>query len=280
MSASGTFKQGDHVFNAVDGAILRPYETLASLRTDLIGGQEFVHYYLVQSYSVARDLAHKPVFSDARKYVATAGIEQDTIRELTKLRSRHPTLARVTSTLLRHIHTRNSENFGAAAAQYEVEVLLAIRVALENAVAPPDLPPPARITRGPGLAFQHMLDTAYDPATALCVITGSMASEQPAIHSNFHSVIIRLAETLDRPGMWKDPYNGFREQRRTNTGEAITVIGSVLLRMDGLKAQSLLLTKWIAEEIAQKAQVAGRETIFGSITHLLHSRLQQMGHWS
>jgi hypothetical protein len=277
MSASAAPKQGDHVFNAVDAAVLRPYETMFSLRTALVDGQQFVHDYLLHSYSLARDIARNQVFVAARKYVATAGSEQEALRELSRLASRHPALRNITPSLLRDVHTRNAERFGAAAAEYEIEVLLAVRQALERAVAPAGVRPAARSTRGPGLAFQHLLDTAYDPAAALSVITSSMAAEQPGIQSNYHSVIISVAETLNRPGAWKEPYASFRENRRTNTGETITNIGNALLRMDGLKAQSLVLTKWISDEIAQKARTPGADAIFGSMIHLLHTRLQQMG---
>src|SRR5262249_16112436 len=156
-------------------------------------------------------------------------------RELIRLASRYPVLRGITPSILHDIHTRNAERFGAASKEYEIEVLLAVHKALEKAVAPTGLPPAARATRGPGLAFQHLLDTASDPAAALSVITSSMASEQPGVQSNYQAVIVGIAETLNRPGAWKEPYNGFRENRRTNTGETITNIGNALLRMDGLK---------------------------------------------
>jgi hypothetical protein len=277
MSASAAPKQGDHVFNAVDAAVLHPYETMFSLRTALVDGQQFVHDYLLHSYSFVRDIARNHVLVAARKYVATAGNEQDAVRELIRLASRHPVLRNITPGLLRDVHTRNAERFGDAAAEYEIESLLAVRQALERAVAPADAPPAARITHGPGLAFQHLLDNAYDPAAALSVIICSMAFEQPGVQSNFHSVIVGIAETLNRPGAWKEPYAGFRESRRTNTGETITNIGNALLRMDGLKGQSVILAKWINDEIAQKARTAGADAIFGSMIPLLHTRLQQMG---
>jgi len=277
MSASAAPKQGDHVFNAVDAALLHPYETMFSLRTALGDGQQFVHDFLLHTYSFVRDIARNPVFVAARKYVATAGNEQEALRELIRLASRHPVLRNITPGLLRDVHTRNAERFGDAAAEYEIELLLAVRQALERALAAADLPPVARITRGPGLAFQHLLDTAYDPAAALSVIISSMASEQPGIQSNYHSLIVGIAETLNRPGAWRDPYVGFRETRRTNTGETITNIGNALLRMDGLKAQSVILTKWINDEIEQKARTPGADAIFGSMIHLLHTRLQQLG---
>lgn len=57
MSATATPKQGDHVFNAVDTALMRPFETVKSLRSPIIQGQHFVHDYLLQSYSMATQIA-------------------------------------------------------------------------------------------------------------------------------------------------------------------------------------------------------------------------------
>ncbi|MEZ5399417.1 MAG: hypothetical protein R2729_07085 [Bryobacteraceae bacterium] len=273
MAASATPKQGDHVFNAVDTAILRPYETFASLQSPLANGRLFLQDYLLNSYSFTRDLATRSVLREARRYVATAS-DEDTVRELAKLRSWPPVLARVTPELLRGIHRTNADRFGAAAAGYEAEVLLAIQMAIENA----SFSPPAgrtRVPRGPGLAFQHMLSTAYDPAAALTVIVNLMTREPSGIQPNFRSVVVRIVETLDRPGMWREPYAEFREDRPTPTGEAVSAIGKVLLRMEALKPQSILIKKWIADEIAQKAD-SGAETVFGPMLHLLHTRLQQM----
>lgn len=278
MAAGTTPKQGDHVFNAVDDAIMHPYDTVASLRSELVDGQQFIHEYLLHSYSFAHDLSRNPLWSSARRYVSMPGAEQETLRELKNLSSRNPALARITPVLLRNIHNRNSDRFGAAAAEFEMEVLRVIREALEKAVALAGAPRDVRPTRGPGLAFQHMLDTSYDPAAALSVITRSMTTEQPGIQSNFHPVIFGIAETLDRPGMWKEPYLGFREMRSTGTGEAVKDIGSLLLRLDGMKAQSLLLAKWIADEIEQKKRTAGAEAVYGSMLHLLHARLEKIGY--
>jgi hypothetical protein len=57
VSATATPKQGDHVFNAVDTALMRPFETVKSLRSPIIQGQHFVHDYLLQSYSMATQIA-------------------------------------------------------------------------------------------------------------------------------------------------------------------------------------------------------------------------------
>lgn len=278
MSASAIPKQGDHVFNAVDTALIRPFETLRSLRSPLIEGQHFVPDYLLHSYSMAKQIAELPILAAGRKLVASAGAEDDALRELLELRSRYPALARINSAVLRDVHKRNSDRFGSAAARYEFEVLSAIQLALETAVAPPTAPPRrAGTPANPGIAFQQMLDAAYDPAAALVVITNSASRETTAVQGTYHPVIAGLADTLERPLMWRDPFATFREERPTATGRMIMTIRDVLMRMDLLKAQSVTFGNWLRGEIAQKRRPPQTDAVFGSMLHLIHARLQQMG---
>jgi hypothetical protein len=276
VSATATPKQGDHVFNAVDTAVMRPFETVKLFGSPII--QHFVYDYLLHSYSMAKQIAEAPILAAGRTLVASVGAEEDSLRELLKLRPRYPALARINSTVLRDVHQRNSSRFGDAAARYEYEVLRAIQQALEAAVAPATAQPRHSSTpASPGIAFQQMLDAAYDPAAALVVITNSASRETTAIQGTFHTPIAGMVDTLDRPIMWRDPFANFREERSTATGRIITTIRDVLTRMNQLKAQSVILGKWIREEIAQKTQPAQTDGLFGSMLHLVHERLQQMG---
>src|SRR6059058_1268886 len=79
MSASATPKQGDHVFNAVEIAIMRPFESIRALRSALVDGEHFLHDYLLHSYSMARNMADAPVLVAARNLVALAGAEEDSL---------------------------------------------------------------------------------------------------------------------------------------------------------------------------------------------------------
>src|SRR5438309_2125078 len=157
MSASATPKQGDHVFNAVEIAIMRPFESIRALRSALVDGEHFLHDYLLHSYSMARNMADAPILVAARNLVALAGAEEDSLREISALRSRYPALARVSSQLLREIHLQNSNQFGAASRRFEFEFLREVQQSLETAVAPAAAKPPATLTPSPGIASQQML---------------------------------------------------------------------------------------------------------------------------
>ncbi len=277
MSATAIPKQGDHVFNALDAALMCPFESMRSLRSPMVEGQHFIHDYLLHSYSMAKEIAGLPILAEGRKLVASAGAEEDALRELLRLRPQYPALVRINSAALRAVHNRNSDRFGAAVARYEFEVLSAIQQALEVAVTPAGGPP--RVTgkaASPGIAFQQMLESAYDPAAAVVVITNSASRETTAGQGTFHSVIAGIADTLERPMMWRDPFANFREARPTATGRMITTIREMFMRMDLLKARSLAL-EVDTREIAQKTDPSQTDAVFGSMLHLVHTRVQQMG---
>src|ERR1700691_3024542 len=104
MSASATPKQGDHVFNALESAIMRPFETIRSLRSTLVDSQHFLYDYLLQTYSMAKMMADQPDLLSGRKLVASPGEGDDAVKVLTTLRSRYPALARIDSGNLRNVH--------------------------------------------------------------------------------------------------------------------------------------------------------------------------------
>jgi hypothetical protein len=54
-------------------------------------------------------------------------------------------------------------------------------------------------------------------------------------------------------------------------------IRDVLMRMDQLKAQSVALGNWLRGEIAQKTRPPETDAVFGSMLHMIHAHLQQMG---
>jgi len=277
VSSAASPKQGDHVFNAIDTAVIRPFEKLKKLRSEITEGEHFVHDYLLHVYSLAVRIAQTPIMAVGRSLVASAGGEEDAIRELVRLQTQYPVLARINASALRSVHQRNADRFGAAAARYEFEVFRAIQQALELAVTPPGARPPgANRSASPGIAFQQMLDNAFDPAAALVVLTKSASQELPAVQRGFVPLIAGLAEALDRPLMWKDPFAGFHEARPTATGRMIVTVANMLLQLEQLKAQSILFGNLIEAEIRQKTRPPQTDAIFGSMLHLIHARLQQL----
>ena len=73
MSATATPKQGDHVFNAVDTALMGPFETVKLFRSPIIEGQHFVYDYLLHSYSMAKQIAEAPILAAGRKLESEIG---------------------------------------------------------------------------------------------------------------------------------------------------------------------------------------------------------------
>jgi hypothetical protein len=275
MSASATPKQGDHVFNAVETAIPAPFETIRSLRSGFADGQHFLHDYLLHSYSIAKNIADAFTTLAARSLSASAGAEQDALRDIGKLCAPYPALRRVNAGMLRDIHLRNASQFGAAARRFEVEFLRTVQQALEAAVAPRGARASAQ-TASPGIACQQMLAAAYDPGSALVVVVDRMSGEATPAQSAFHPVIVGIAQTLDRPAMWKSPFDAFRESRATATGAVIGKIRDVLARIEAFKAQSSVFAALVKNEIAQKGRAPSADDTFGAMVHLLHARLQQM----
>ncbi|WP_031499087.1 hypothetical protein [Bryobacter aggregatus] len=96
-----------------------------------------------------------------------------------------------------------------------------------------------------------MLNSADDPAAALVLIVNSMACENSG---TCLAIVTAIADSLERPALWKGIYDGFREGRPTKTGELlITGIGRVLQELQFLKAPGLAISQWIGNEIRQHA---------------------------
>jgi hypothetical protein len=276
MSASATPKQGDHVFNAIDIALLRPFESIRSLRSVDVNGEHFLHDYLLHCYSMARKMAEAPAVITARKFVASANAEENALREFARLRPRYPSLAGITPVLLREIHLRNSDQFGTAADRYEREVLALVQHSLEAAVAPVGGKPAGAGVPAVSIACQQMLNATYDPAAALVVVADSVSTESLSIQGTLHGTIAGIAGTLDRPAMWRDAFSTFREGRPTATGKLISGIRDVLMQIDLLRAQSMTFPALIKDEIGQKSRPGQASAVLGGMLHLLHARLQQM----
>ena len=272
MASPAVPRQGDHVFNAIATALMHPFDTIGSFRSVLVDGRHFIHDYLLRCYSFTKDIAESRIVEESRKHSASAGAEEDALRELAKLRGRYPALARINAAQLRDIHGANATEFGAAAQRFEAELLATLLLALENVVA---APPPGQRAPSPGIAYQQMLSSAYDPAAALIVVTNSASRETLAHQGAFHPTIAAIAETLDRPGTWREPYDAFHEQRKTTTGTIIGEIRASLAGLDGMKGRSILFGDLIRDEITHKASGAHAQTVYGAMLHMLHQWQQQ-----
>jgi len=272
MSASAAPSQGDHVFNAIEGALMAPFETIRSFRSTVLDVQHFLSDALLQTFSFARRMADQPELRSARSLVAGPNSGPDAVRIWARLQA-GATSPAINAGQLRIVHDRNSVEFGAAARRFEIEMLTAIRQALETALD-------ANVRAGgrqasPGIACQQMLNAAYDPAAALVLLLCSMDRETRPME--FCNTVLGVARTLDRPGMWRDPYVGFRENRPTDTGRQIVLIRDVLTRIDLLKAQSMTFAGLIRNDISHNMRLPGVRPTIEPMLHLIHARLQLLG---
>jgi hypothetical protein len=128
----------------------------------------------------------------------------------------------------------------------------------------------------PGVAYQRLIDTAYDPAAALVVITSSMVREQPSIQGHFHPVIFGIAETLDRPAQWREPFARFQERWNSGTDRIVALTRDALFAMYFLKAPGLSIAHWIREAILQHARTPGADQDYGAMLHLVENHLQKL----
>jgi hypothetical protein len=276
VAATATPKQGDHVFNDVETAIIGPFDTLRSLRSEFVEGQRFVPQYLLQSYGYAKHLAKNQGIAAARGYTASSGDEDQALREISRLRLRKPAFGRISRQLLRDTHARNAAEFGRAAGRLHAAVFATLQRSLEIAIEPsPAKPMHVAGESSLEIAYKEMLDAAYDPAAALVLITDSASRENTSIQAVFDSVILGISETLHRNDMWESPYAAFREDRLSNTGKIIKGIHAGLKQIALLKAAGRMLASLIGPEIAQHNGSASALADFGAMLHLVQTNLQQ-----
>ena len=88
MASPAVPRQGDHVFNAIAAALMHPFDTIGSFRSVLVDGRHFVHDYLLRCYSFTKDIAESRIIGESRKHSASAGAEEEALRELAKLLAR------------------------------------------------------------------------------------------------------------------------------------------------------------------------------------------------
>jgi hypothetical protein len=278
MAAPVGPRQGDHVFNDIETAILRPFEAISAMPWSFGGGRQFLARYLLHTYEMARDLAGRAVHRNARTLSAPANAGADAVRELGRLVRQYPELRNLSAGVLLGIHTRNSTAFGDASRRFEWVVLKEIQEAIEKALDP-QYQSPSRV-QTPGLALQAMLNAAYDPAAALVVLTGSMSRETSHLQGALIPLILEVFQTLEQPGSWREPFRKFHQGRPnpTATGRIAGAIWDGLLGLDSLKMPGTLFSKSIRDEIAAGPQVLAQQTTaqYGEMLHLLHQYLQRI----
>lgn len=255
MGGSHTPKQGDHVFNAVNDVLMLPFESLSGLQVPPpADGSRFVQIYLLHSADRIRRIADNEGLSAARKLSASQGAEEDALRVLAGLSDRRPALRRVNPGLLRKVHLENASQFGSAALRYELEVLGAVRSSIEGLLG--GAAAPAGLGTKAGLAFQELLNHAYDPGSALVMIAKTMQNENPGVQGTFLGLIESIADKLERPAMWRDPFIAFSEAntRQSETARIVEIIAEGLRQLQYLKVPGFSLDSSIREEIKQIAR--------------------------
>jgi hypothetical protein len=82
MSSGTTPKQGDHVFNDLEQAFIRPFETIRALQSPHVFGQNFLYDYLLHPYSLLKQAAETHALAEARTIAASQGAEEDALRSI------------------------------------------------------------------------------------------------------------------------------------------------------------------------------------------------------
>lgn len=244
--------------------LLRPFAAMDELKSAHADGRQFVADHLRALRGWIRNLTDSAALVKARKLSAFDGAEEDALRLIRGLTGRFPALARVNEALLRKVHAENARQFGAAALAFEMEFLLAVQEVLEGGT---------RATALVGIAYQQVLGNAYDPAAALVMVAKSASTENAATTPVFHGLIASLADTLERPGMWREPYAGFREARTTATAEMVLTIRDGLVALEAVQVPGLSMSSLIRDEIKQTER-KGQE--FSGLVFLLNQRVEAL----
>ena len=74
-------RQGDHVFNDLSTAVLKPFLSIKALQSPFADGAQFLYSHLLLTYSIARQIADSPALIDARRLTAT-NVPEDIERAL------------------------------------------------------------------------------------------------------------------------------------------------------------------------------------------------------
>jgi hypothetical protein len=240
LTGSGT-KQGDHVFNDLQTAIERPIHSIRSATNAGVDGHHFLIDYLPHGADLARRILRDPIWLAVRQYVAAPGQEQDGLNRLNRVATNRGFVARVTYQKLVHAHLENAERFGQAANRFEFEFLSAMVHALTVAIKRPDSSNNSNLIfnerASPIIAFQSMVNAAFDPAAAMIVLIDRADKENALGQGSILNLIEAIWGTIDpnRPALWADAWNQFRETRPQPVVKLVNDVRSALNGFSALK---------------------------------------------
>lgn len=273
-------KQGDHVFNDLEGAILAPFETLAQLRSEELQGEDFVNDYLLHAKTLAKNLAEDEFWLATRSIVATSHDEDDVIKELRKLQLQFPSIPVINNEVMNSTHLANAREFGEASEEYERDFLIAMREMLTAVAtdAPSDLTPVLTAH----IAFQKIVNTAYDPAAAMVAIAKQAMLEDLLDEPATLDLIAALGQIIVRPNphQWHAPYEVYRLHKTSHTQKLAQSIHQTLQRRDLLSMHGQNLLRVVRSEMTEKDVVGisaeDRKKQYGYMLHLVNQRIMQM----
>lgn len=257
-----TPKQGDHVFNDLSTAIVRPFETIKSLPE----GRMFVFEHLVKFDDSMRELSERPDLQESRKYSAMDGDEQDAFQ---RPPAQFQSLSRVE---LQALHDANAAAFGAAAARYELATLEVVYSLVEQAISPGNASLP-----NCGNAFQQMFQSSYDPASALVLILARTKREAVPKQSPCYNVAFQVMQSLQRPANWSAPYANAVDTSSA-TGKLIDGIGSSMRKLESMRMLGMSMTERMRIEMSPylKESAAKRGGELSRTLHALHGKIQKL----
>lgn len=262
MSDNSTPKQGDHVFNDLSTAIVRPFETIKSLPE----GRMFIFEHLVKFDDSMRELSERADLQESRKFTAMDGDEQDAFQ---RPPAQFQSLSR---TELQTLHNANAAAFGEAASRYELATLEVVYSLVEQAIAPgtPQLP-------NCGNAFQQMFQSAYDPAAALVLILSRTKREAPPKQTPCYNVAFQVMQSLQRPANWGLPYANPTDTS-TATGRMIDGIGSSMRKLESMRMLGMSMTERMRIEMSPylRETASKRSGELSRTLHALHGRIQKL----
>ena len=260
LTGSGT-KQGDHVFNDLQTAIERPIDSIRSATNAGLDGRHFLIDYLPHGTDLARRILRDPIWSAVRQYVATPGQEQDALNRLHRVATNRGFVARVTYQKVVQAHLQNAERFGQAASRFEFEFLSAMVHALTVAIKRPDSSNNSNLIFSdhatPVIAFQSMVNAAFDPAAAMVVLMDRADKENALGQGSVLNLLEAIWGTIDpnRPAMWADAWNQFRD---TKPQPVVRLVNDIRAALNGLSALKVAGQSEILQTLSEAA--SGRKS--------------------
>lgn len=275
-------KQGDHVFNDLETAIVAPVETITSFQGDTVNGQHFLDDYLLHTKCMFQKLAGDELWRSSRSYTASDGDEEDVLKELRKLQPKMPSLPRLEPVLLREIHDDNANRFGERRERYEYDFFNCLQDLLTGVANGDAAGPAPRSMLGAHIAFQRMVDRAYDPAAALVVVTKRSLMDDSIGQGVTQRLISSLAQAAmaNDPTQWTHPFELFPLSKAGETKRVADGMHATLEHRRQINVQGQTVLRVMCAELATKENPritpGERREASGYMLHLVNQRLRQM----